>query len=397
MSVYRMSLAARYAGSIPTRCATRQTPSVLVIRGDAIGDFVLFLPSLAALRRYYRPSKFCVLVGSESASLAGAFGDADEVITFNARQYRFNLAYRLRLIRELRSRCFDVAVNPVYSREPLTDELLYCSGARQRITFDGNLDNIDLRTKAANSKYCTRVIESRSGSVSEIERNREFVEKLTGIKPAIEESVPQITVPEAHLRQAHLRLSKEGVDLETESVVALFPGASNAIKAWPPERFADLANRITKEFKVRIVICGASSDFDTQEAVAAQITAPVIRLAGKTDLLQLIAILKQSALYIGNDTGPLHLAAAVGTPALCILGGGHFGRFYPYGDQRFHRAVYQELECFHCNWMCPFEVSHCIHNITVDQAWQAVRQMFGEIQSFSPCPQSLGLTILRAP
>jgi ADP-heptose:LPS heptosyltransferase len=108
-------------------------------------------------------------------------------------------------------------------------------------------------------------------------------------------------------------------------------------------------------------------------------SAPVVRLAGKTDLLQLAAIFKHSVLYIGSETGPLHLAVAVGTPTVCILGGGHFGRFYPYGDLRKHRAVFQKMDCYHCNWECIYEVPHCIRDITVEAAWETVQRMFEEV------------------
>jgi ADP-heptose:LPS heptosyltransferase len=277
MDIYRLSLAAKYAGSYTTNCANGTTRSVLIIRGDAIGDFVLFLPSLTALRRHYEGSKVSILVGSESASLALSCANVDEIISFDARRYRLDFTYRVRLIRQLRAHCFDVALNPMYSREPLTDELLYCSGAKQRIAFDGNLDNIDARTKAASNKYCTRVINSRAGIVSEVERNREFVEQLTGRGTTVEEFLPRITLPESQVEEARRRLLDEGVDPELEPLVVLFPGASNAIKMWPPERFADLANRVVGEFKARILICGAPSDLETQEAVASKMSSPAIR------------------------------------------------------------------------------------------------------------------------
>lgn len=383
---YRAPLAVKYAGRPSTNGWNGHRQSLLIIRGDGgIGDFVLFLPALKSLRRYFAGSKISLLVGSESEKIASCFADVDEVISFDVRRYRLNLAYRFRLIRQLRSHGFDIALNPIYSREPLTDELLYCSGAKQRIAFEGNLDNIDLRTKTANNAYYTRVIASQASIVSEIERNREFVERLTAETVTVEESVPRIALSDTHLDKARQLLRKEGLDPEAESFVVLFPGASNAIKKWPAERFADVANRIASRYETRIIICGAPSDREAQEHVASRVSARVVRLAGKTDLLQLAAILKHSALYIGNDTGPLHLAAAVGTPTLCILGGGHFGRFYPYGDQRMHRAVFHELECFHCNWACPYEVSHCIHDITVEEVWQSVQRMFNEV----PVPRGM--------
>jgi ADP-heptose:LPS heptosyltransferase len=392
---YRVSLAARYGSRGSGKAPLGAYPSILIIRGDGgIGDFVLFLPSLGALRRHYAGSRICLLVGSESAQLASAFADVDEVISFDVKRYRRSFTYRLRLIRQIRKKQFSMAINPIHSREPSTDELLLCCGAQERIASSGDVNNISSSVKRRNDAYCSRILPSRPEVISEVERNREFVEQLTDRKLTVEESLPRIALSETQMNQARQRLLSEGVDSEIEYLVVLFPGASNAIKRWPAKRFADLASRIDQKYKARILICGAPSDLETQEAVASKVSAPVVRLAGKTDLLQLIAILKHAALYIGNDTGPLHLAAAVGTPTLCILGGGHFGRFYPYGDQRMHRAVFHELECFQCNWVCPYEVSHCIHEITVQQAWQAVQQMFDEVVMPSRDHRSLKVGIL---
>ena len=376
---YRQLLAARYGGRVSGKSKLGAQASVLIIRGDAIGDFVLFMPALKELGHVFAGAKMTLLVSQESEDLAKRLAGVDGVISFDRRRYRRSLIYRLRLIRELRQRQFSVAINPIYSREPSTDELLYCCGAQERIACSGDVNNILPSVKQRNNAYCTRIIPSRSGIITEVERNREFVEKLTCRKLSVEESLPRIALSDTQMNEARQLLVREGVDPEAEQLVVIFPGASNAIKMWPAERFAALANRIAETYEARILICGAASDGETQEAVASRLPAPAVRLAGKTDLLQLAAILKYSALYVGNDTGPLHLAAAVGTPTLCILGGGDFGRFYPYGDRQMHRAVFQELECFHCNWLCPYEVSHCIREVTAEKAWQVVRRMFEEV------------------
>jgi ADP-heptose:LPS heptosyltransferase len=194
-----------------------------------------------------------------------------------------------------------------------------------------------------------------------------------------DESLPRIIVTDDQRKEGRQILLREGITPDHELLVLLFPGASNAIRRWPAERFAQLADRIAQTYGARILICGAVSDREMEEAVTSRMSAPVSRLAGKTNLLQLASLLSQSALYIGSETGPLHLAAAVGTPTVCILGGGHFGRFYPYGDPRMHRAVFQIMDCFYCNWQCLYEVPYCIRDITVEETWQMVQHVFKEV------------------
>ena len=126
--VYRELLAARYGGRVSGKSKPAAPASLLIIRGDAIGDFVLFLPALKELSGAFAGAKVTLLVSREAEDLARTFTRVDEVISLDRRRYRRSFLYRLRLIRQLRQKQFSVAINPIYSREPGTDELLYCCG-----------------------------------------------------------------------------------------------------------------------------------------------------------------------------------------------------------------------------------------------------------------------------
>lgn len=378
-SLYRRLLAAHYAGSV-SEVPNSPPHSVLVIRGDGgIGDFVLFLPALHILRRHYADARLSLLVGSESEELATGFAPVDEVISFDVKRYRHHLGYRIGLIKNLRSRHFDSAINPIYSREPLTDELLYCCGARERIASEGNLNNIDARTKAANNRNCTRILAASPRLIHESERNREFVERLIGTRLIGEDYRPSLLLSESLLKEACALLGGQGLDPHRDLIVVLCPGALNPIRMWPAERFAQLADLIVHHFGARILLCGSASDKQMAEMISRLTCIAPASLVGKITLRQLAGVLHSSALYIGNESGPLHLAVASGTPTVCILGGGHFGRFYPYPGANRHRAVFETMPCYHCNWQCIYEEPHCIRDIAIDQAWKTVRGLMEEI------------------
>ena len=103
----------------------------------------------------------------------------------------------------------------------------------------------------------------------------------------------------------------------------------------------------------------------------------IIDLMGKTSLPELLDIMKGAALVVSNDTGPAHLAIAIGAPTLVIVGGGHFGCFVPYPETirpATARFVFQEMDCYHCFWRCPKRATDkdafpCVAAVTVDQAW----------------------------
>jgi ADP-heptose:LPS heptosyltransferase len=378
-SLYSWIVRWKYASRLGYTAKGEGPKGTLVIWTDAIGDFILFLPALGHLRRALPNETIVLLVGELVASLARESSSVDEVLICNVQRYRRDLFYRFRVIEMLRRRKFRIALYPAHSREPIGDEILCCCGAEKRIAQAGDLNNIRGPVKRKNNAYLTRIVPSSPGMIPEVERNREFVEQLTGRKLPAEESLPRITVTEGQMQNARQLLLCEGVKPNIEMQVVLFPGASNAIRAWPAKRFAELGDRIARTYGARILVCGSPFDLETEEAVAAGMSAPPVRLAGKTSLIQLAAVLRQSVLYIGSETGPLHLAAAVGTPTMCILGGGHFGRFYPYGDLRKHRAVFQKMDCYHCNWECIYEIPHCIRDITVEAAWETVERIFEEV------------------
>ena len=107
-------------------------------------------------------------------------------------------------------------------------------------------------------------------------------------------------------------------------------------------------------------------------------------MSGQTTLWELAGLLRQSRLTISNDTGAVHIASAVGTPTVCILGGGHFGRFVPYpelaGQTNYLKVVFHKMPCYGCNWECVYHIKEgepapCISNISVDAVWNEVKSL----------------------
>jgi ADP-heptose:LPS heptosyltransferase len=378
-AAYRSVLAARYAGHATTKGQEGGVRSILVVRGDAIGDFVLFLPALRVLRRYYAGAKISLIVARECFDLASTFAPVDEVISFDRKRYRYDLAYRIRIIRRLRSQHFDVALNPVYSREPLTDELLYCSGARERIACEGDLSNIKARTKVRNNAFCSRIYPSSPGLLRELERNREFVEQLTKADVSREDFQPTLPLSQSHLDDACALLRSKGLDPHTDLLVGMFPGASNSVRIWPPECYAQMADFFADSYGADVLLGGSTSDRELGERIIRLCRTTPCNLIGSTTLPQLAAVLRLCCLYVGSESGPLHLAVAVGAPTLCVMGGGHFGRFYPYGDPKKHRMVFKHMDCYNCNWQCIHESVRCIREIPLERACEEARRLMEEI------------------
>ena len=161
----------------------------------------------------------------------------------------------------------------------------------------------------------------------------------------------------------------------------LVPGASNDLKRWPLVFFSLLAEKIYRDTGWEGLICGARNEHHLGLQILKLCKAPLKNNAGKTELVELSGLLSQSQLIITNDTGTAHISSAVGTPTVCILGGGHFGRFLPYPDLPSQsskiEAVFHKMPCYDCNWQCVYtfnkgEPAPCISNVSVDAVWQEV-------------------------
>lgn len=348
-----------------------RSDAVLIIRLDAIGDFIIWLDSAKVIRALYPDKRIILCANSVWASLAVHFPYWDEVIPVELQRLENDLVYRFKFFWRIRLQRFQVAIQPIFSRVYLQgDSLIRASGSIQRIGSMGDLSNISQQHKEISDKWYTWLIQASPVTLMEIVRNAEFVRGL-GAKDFLG-SVAKIDTL---------------LDLPTKLKIAkpycvIFPGASITMKMWSTAKFIEVIAHIYQTFGFRIVLCGGFGDMAVCAEIAAKSTGIITNLAGKTSLAELVEVIRHSRILIGNDTSVIHIAAAVGTPSVCILGGGHFGRFLPYAIEKpsfspMPIAVFKKMDCFGCNWQCKYPLKAgcppCITDIEVEQvlaAWK---------------------------
>jgi lipopolysaccharide heptosyltransferase II len=153
-------------------------------------------------------------------------------------------------------------------------------------------------------------------------------------------------------------------------IVGMHPGASGFHKRWPVEKFAELGKRLAENHGCQILIFGSSREKGVADQIEDRIGTNVISLAGKTDLGQLQAYLGICDLLISNDTGPMHLAAAVGTSVVSLFFSTHFIETGPYGAG--HVAIHPDIECFPCQNTAECSHKECLNYISPETAESAV-------------------------
>lgn len=346
---------------------------LLLVRVDAIGDFILWLDSFRELREIYPPEEWRItLVGNEIwRDLADEMPHADRYWFVDVDKFRRNFIYRTSWLRRLRSARFDLAISPVYSRRALTsDSLCGLSGAAERIANEGGGANITGFERRLTNRWFTQLIPAAGTQKHELERNAAFLTQLCGT--TVE---PRVGTFPASARKGFPEIKGD--------YFLISASASDPRKCWPIENLAVTARQIYGATSWAPVLVGGAGDCEQSARLRlAAPDLPWIDLTGRTQLDQIVSVVKSSRLCVCNDTMLVHLCAAVETPVVAILGGGHFGEFLPYPEGLSHavRPVFHQMRCFGCNWECDhrdYDGKHwpCISEIGVASVVKQIEKL----------------------
>lgn len=350
----------------PTDTDERQSSqNILWVRTDSIGDAVLSSSMLPHIREKFKHSRITVLCQEHIAPLYETCPHINEIIPFNAAKAYQDENYRNEIMQRLSGLQFDLSLNSVYSREPLTDFFAIGSNAKERIALNGDTSNMAAEVRDRNNQYYSRLLQSEGECKTELERHRDFLKQI-GIEISHLEPVVWLTPEDEKFAD---NFFKEH-NLKPEHTIVLFAGVQNNVRIY--EHYGASISQICKDKMFTVIAVGTSNDRSVNQHNLDAIGVHTLNLSGETTLRQTAAILKRCRLAVGAETSLAHIACAVGTPNVILLGGGHFGRFMPYSP--YTSAVSLPLECFGCNWVCRHRRPHCIRDVSPEVFAEAIRQ-----------------------
>jgi ADP-heptose:LPS heptosyltransferase len=360
-TVRMMTMSIRVFKSRKNDHSNNSSKKLLIIFINAIGDFVLFSSILPKLRQYYTDHKITLLGFDRWKDLVHDSPYIDEYIEFDRYKFYRNLFHQFKIIRLLKSQKFDILLYPPPTRSLIGDEIVKSIAAPISIGFSSVPGSKGSSRKGETA--FSNLITTPSHITKEIDFYSYLSNDLTGIQT--DSQLPSISFSEKIGEEARNILMEAGI-AKNERFVVIAPGAASTDRLWPVKKFAAICDQL-KAQDYKVVLIGSNSDAQLGKRLLSLTEGSVQNLMGRTNLRQSAAICSMAEFFIGNESGPLHIALASGCPTVGIMGGGYPFRFYPYGNLEENRPVYNKMSCYECAWNCIHPSVLCIEDISVEQ------------------------------
>lgn len=278
----------------------RQVKKILAFRNDRFGEFLLNIPAFKAIKKRYPEAKLILVTSPYVMELAKLIEGVDGVIAWENRKHK--LAEIIEFVRTIRKERFDLCI--IFNPSKEFNIISFLSRIPVRIGYNRKLGFL-LSQRIEDRKH--------RGEKHEVEYNLELA---AAAGAGTEDNALALTVNELVIEDLFARLKIEKGD----TLIALHPWTSDPAKQWPIENFSQLAKRLSEGRDTKILVIGgkeeAGKSRDFFEGLREE---NIVGLAGRTTLVELAAVLKRSKLLISGDSGPVHLASAVGTPVIALF------------------------------------------------------------------------------
>ena len=284
---------------------------ILVRATNWVGDAIMALPALRAVRRRFADARISVVARPYVADIYRGQQICDELVAYDPKGAHAGLRGRARLAQELRTQKFDVALLLQNAFDAAW--LAWRAGIPERIGYARDGRSLLLTQRIAVPKR-GEIPAHEQFYYLELLRRAGWIDSLPS------ESLVGLTVSAEHREQAEGILRSAGARLGVTRI-AIGAGASyGSAKCWPPERFAGFVNRFRQHTDADVILFGAAAEQKVSDAITTGIKGPSISLVGTTAIADLPALLSRCQLFVGNDSGAMHVAAAVGLPVVAIFG-----------------------------------------------------------------------------
>ena len=284
----------------------------LLIRAtNWVGDAIMALPALRAVRQHFSHAEISILARSYVGDIYRGQGIADHLIAYEHRGIHAGLGGRERLASELRAQKFNCAL------------LLQNAFDAAWLAWRANIPERIGYARDGRSLLLTKAVAvPKKGEIQAHEKfyYLELLRRIGWIEQPADDALISLSVASQDRLRAQDTLRGAGARTGVLRI-AIGAGASyGSAKCWPPARFARLANMLQAEFDADVVLFGTANEITVSNAISAELSKTPVDLTGQTEIADLPALLSECDVFIGNDSGAMHVAAAVGLPVIAVFG-----------------------------------------------------------------------------
>ncbi|MBI4843334.1 MAG: lipopolysaccharide heptosyltransferase II [Nitrospirae bacterium] len=336
----------------------------ILIRGvNWIGDAVLTLPAVKAVRRAFPEARISLLVKPWVADIFKECRDIDEIILYEKRHE--SIGGRLKLARELRQKKFGKAILLQNAFDAAI--IAWLAGIPERIGY----------ARDGRSILLTEAVPFNE-NIFKKHHLRYYLDLLNEAGIDTPFTHPYIYLTDEERQWARSLINSSPLQIQNSPIIGINPGAAyGSAKRWMPERFAEVIRKIVDELNGRVIIFGGPSEAEIAYEIASLCpdhAKDIMVMAGKTDIRQLASLIAECDAFITNDSGPMHMASALFVPIAAIFGSTDPAATGPFGNG--HRIITKNLSCSPClERACPEGHLKCLSEIRSEDVFNALKEI----------------------
>ncbi|MFX0137374.1 MAG: lipopolysaccharide heptosyltransferase II [Candidatus Hodarchaeota archaeon] len=363
---------------IKNDCNSQKIKNILIYLSMGIGDIILFTPTLKIIKETFPHAQIALMTNMQSSyiNIFQGSGLIDEIIYFSRKS---NILKKIRFIKKMRDKHFDLLINGFW-----TDDIYlalicvlcnipcragYCSNDK----WHGSYDFIyNIKVEMGENEH-------------EIDRGLRLAYALGAFEPSIEKK-PAIFLEEKDELFAKEFFIENRLE-KNDLIIGIQPGTAThqKWKRWALEKYSELSSRLIKSHKAKIVIFGSRDELTLAENLKGMTKYEVVDSIGKTTIKEAAALIKRCNLFICNDSGLMHISAAVDTPVIAIYGPTDYRRTAPFGD--IHTIIRKNISCSPCfkpsksevAENCPYDYK-CLDSVSVDEVFDVVSKKIRQLK-----------------
>lgn len=362
---------------------------ILILRPDNLGDIILFSGALREIRNHYRNAKIIIVIRNNFTEYVKGCPHVDEVLSWENLLYDINysaidnnlvkrisskkivkyiskIAWRMRRNTKYKS---DLLLLPVRSVTGGVNGIHWVAGqlkSKDKIGISGDFSN----QTTLDDKRSVGIYSKRMKIEKEDYWQHEFITYISFLKfIGVTKNIANLW-PELWVKNPDKLDVKELLQCNKGRVrIAICPGAAVAVRNYPVEKYKEIFESVNTKERISLILLGGIREVAICDELESSLKdasniKDIHNLSGKTSISQMMKVVNMCDLLLSVETSVAHVGITLRKPTVVIVGGGHYGRFYPWGDSDISKAAENKMDCFHCNWHCIYPEVRCIKDLT---------------------------------